>query len=232
MEEQGSVVVNDEMKWLARGPIEIVKKYSGYVVNGVRFHTKKRERCLKTQNSGIVVTVKARSYASSRDKHPKEGEINYYGALTDIIQLDYSGKCKVVLFKCDWVDINRGCKIDNMGMTLINFNYLQHTGNNICDDPFIFASQAKKVFYVENKRQSDWLVVVHAKVRDVYDMGDDQSIDIDKGSEQVIQEINDNDLIRPECDVNDDIIEVAINMDEIFQNNEAGDSEDDGEEAT
>jgi hypothetical protein len=89
LEEQGSVIVTDEIKWLARGPLEIVRNYSGYIVNGVRFHTKKRERCLKTQNSGICVTVKTRSYASSRDKHPKEGEINYYGALTDIIQLDY-----------------------------------------------------------------------------------------------------------------------------------------------
>ena len=68
-------------------------------------------------------------------------------------------------------------------MTLVNFYYLQHIGNDICDDPFIFASQAKKVFYVENKIQNDWLVVVHAKIRDVYDMGDEQSNDIDQGNE-------------------------------------------------
>ena len=87
-----------------------------------------------------------RARQHSSDKNPKEGEIHYYGALTDIIQLDYSGKYKAILLKCDWVDINRGCKIDNFGMILVNFNYLQHTGNDICDDPFVFASQAKKVF--------------------------------------------------------------------------------------
>ncbi|KAK2417364.1 hypothetical protein QL285_039671 [Trifolium repens] len=131
---------------------------------------------------------------------------------------------------CDWVDINRGCKIDNLGLTLVNFNHLQHTGKDICDDPFIFASQAKKVFYVENKRQKDWLVVVHAKVRDVYDLGDGQSNDIDKGNEQVLEEINDNDLIRPEADDSGDIIEVEINMEDIPPNDEEVETEDESEE--
>ena len=101
-------------------------------------------------------------------------------------------------------------------MTLVNFNYLQHTGNDICDDPFVFASQAKKVFYVENKTQNGWLVVVHAKIRDVYDMGDEQSNDTDRGNEHVLQEINHNDLIRPEADDSDDIIEVTIPMENIL----------------
>ncbi|XP_073219724.1 uncharacterized protein [Cicer arietinum] len=299
LEEQGSALVTNDIKWLARGPLETVRKYSVYIINGVRFHTKKRERGLKTQNSGIVVTVKTKSYDSSRDKHPKEGQINYYGALTDIIQLDYSGKYKalllfkrtpvltysvyiingvrfhtkkrerglktqnsgivvtvktksydssrdkhpkegqinyygaltdiiqldysgkykaLLLFKCDWVDINKGCRIDNLGMTLVNFNYLQHTRNDVCDDPFILASQAKKIFYVENRTQNDWFVVVHAKVRDVYDLGDELSNDVDQVNEQVLQDINDNDLIRLEVDDNHDIMEVTISIESILQN--------------
>lgn len=219
MEEQGSILVTDDIKWLSRGPLEKARRYSGYIVDGVRFHTKNRERSLKTQNSGIVVTVKTRSYASSRDKCPREGEINYYGALTDIIQLDYAGRYKVVLFKCDWVDINRGCKTDNFGMTLVNFKCLQHTGDDICDDPFIFASQAKKVFYVENERESDWQVVVHAKIRDVYDLGDEQCNEIEQQEERGLQEINDSDLIRAEVDDNDDdIMEVIINMEDFLKN--------------
>jgi len=55
---------------------------------------------------------------------------------------------------------------------------------------------------------------VHAKVRDVYDLGDLQSNDIDNGNEQVLEGINDNDLIRVEVDDSDDIIEVQINMED------------------
>nr|KYP59337.1 hypothetical protein KK1_014770 [Cajanus cajan] len=217
--QQSSTLVTEDIKLLSRGPLQMARRYSGYIVNGVRFHTKKRERCLKSQNNGIVVTVKTRSYASSRDKHPKEGEINYYGGLTYIIQLDYLGIYKVILFKCDWVDINRGCKTDNFGMTLVNFKCLQHSGDDICDDPFIFASQAKKVFYVENERQSDWLVIVHAKARDIYDLGDEWSNEIEQRKEHDLQEINHNDLIRAEVNDNDDgIMEFIINMEDALQN--------------
>ena len=47
-------------------------------------------------------------------------------------------------------------------------------------------------------------------------MGDEQSNDIDQGNEQVLQEINDNDLIRPKADDSDDIIEVTIPMENIL----------------
>lgn len=48
-----------------------------------------------------------------------------------------------MLFKCDWVDIqkDRGYKEDNYGISLVNFNHLIHTGERINDDPFILSSQ-------------------------------------------------------------------------------------------
>ncbi|OMO94447.1 Transposase, Ptta/En/Spm, plant [Corchorus olitorius] len=39
------------------------------------------------------------------------------------------------------------------------------------DEPFIFASQAKKVFYIKDERDNGWVVVKHAKLRDTFDMG-------------------------------------------------------------
>lgn len=110
MDEEGSRQVTDKLRWLARGPNEVVRRFTGYAINGFRFHTKERERYLKTQNSGVVVKTK-----TSKD------EVNYYGAITDIFQLDYSNNYKVVLFKCDWVDIKKGVKKDKFGTTLVNF---------------------------------------------------------------------------------------------------------------
>ncbi|KAD4887908.1 hypothetical protein E3N88_19980 [Mikania micrantha] len=174
MEEQGDEVT-EELKWLARGPLRSVTRYSGYLVKGYRFHTKNREESLRTQNSGVIVTVEGENYASSRDRRPVHGVINHYGKLNDIIELSYSGQIRVVLFKCDWVDINRGCKIDN-GVTLVNFSYKAHTGASLADDPFVLAAQVDKVFYVKDPKQIGWDVVRHVKVRDVFDMGgvDDQ----------------------------------------------------------
>lgn len=65
MEEQRGEAVTEEIKWLARGPLNIVQQYSGYLVKGYRFHNIKREEFLRTQNSGVVVTVHGASYASS-----------------------------------------------------------------------------------------------------------------------------------------------------------------------
>ncbi|XP_076896149.1 uncharacterized protein LOC143549018 [Bidens hawaiensis] len=39
MEEEGDEVAKD-LKWLARGPLRTVKRHSGYLVKGYRFHTK------------------------------------------------------------------------------------------------------------------------------------------------------------------------------------------------
>lgn len=76
-----------------------------------------------------------------------EGEI-WYGRLVDIFEHNYYGAYKVVVFQCDWVDINssRQIKRGAYGGTCVNFSKLIHTSQRLKDDPFIFSSQAKQVF--------------------------------------------------------------------------------------
>ncbi|GKV36768.1 hypothetical protein SLEP1_g44862 [Rubroshorea leprosula] len=69
-------------------------------------------------------------------------------------------------------DTQRGCKKDEFGFTLVNFNHLSHIGSNPSDDPYIFASQASKVFYIEDAREKDWQLVKHVKVRCAFDLGE------------------------------------------------------------
>ena len=50
------------------------------------------------------------------------------------------------------------------------------------DEPYVLASQASQVFYVEDVRHKDWMVVVKTKPREVFDVGieavdDDEEVD-------------------------------------------------------
>ena len=99
--------------------------------------------------------------------------IAYYGILTDIIKLNYSNKIRHALFKCKWVDVHsrQGYKIDDLGFPLVNFTHLIHVGDELMDEPYVLASKASQVFYVVEKRDKDWFVVVKSKARDVFDAG-------------------------------------------------------------
>jgi len=52
-----------------------------------------------------------------------EDGVNYYGRLSDIIELSYR-EYKVVLFKCVWYDVHHrvGLQKDDFGFTLVNFS--------------------------------------------------------------------------------------------------------------
>ena len=96
----------------------------------------------------------------------------YYGQIVDIIELDYYSECKVVLFRCDWVNVNsRGLKKDKRGFTLLNFSHRIHEGGALKDDPYIFSSQAQQVFYIEDENDKGWEHVIRVKPRDTYRLG-------------------------------------------------------------
>ncbi|RVW20636.1 hypothetical protein CK203_109088 [Vitis vinifera] len=57
---------------------------------------------------------------------------------------------RIPVFKCDWVDNRNGIKADDLGFTLVDFNKTAHKSN-----PFILASQAKQVFYVQDQHVQD-----------------------------------------------------------------------------
>jgi hypothetical protein len=119
----------------------------------------------KSQNNGVCVTI--------------EDGPTYYGKLTRIIEVTYYDLTRYVLFKCDWADIqlNKGYKKDDYGFHLVNFKNLIHTGARITDDPFVLPNQVSQVYYVEDPKNSNWVVAVRTKPRNVYDIGSGESED-------------------------------------------------------
>ncbi|KAL2893666.1 Monocopper oxidase-like protein SKU5 [Bienertia sinuspersici] len=88
-----STVEGKLRKALAGGLSSQATSMKSVFINGYKFDIVDRERCRKTQNSRIMVEADNQEF---------------YGKLKAIYELDYYGSYKVVMFRCDWVDIHKG----------------------------------------------------------------------------------------------------------------------------
>lgn len=151
MLETPDLIRDKEIEALALGPYRTGRRYKKYNMNGWTFRTVTSERGATTQNSGIIVV----------GEHEGGTEpLEYFGRLTDIIELNYSRTARAVLFRCDWVDVRRGVKKDWAGFTKVDFSHLIHTGSEEMHDPFVLAHQAKMVFYVDDESDGKWQTVI------------------------------------------------------------------------
>nr|CAD1838579.1 unnamed protein product [Ananas comosus var. bracteatus] len=137
--KQDNNLIMEDLLSLSRGPTKYVTCYNGYLINGYRFRIEDIDKGLRTQNSGVVVVGDTGSETERRD---------YYGVLTEIIELQYLGGRRVVLFRCNWWDIynkEKGVKIDEYGHISVNCQRLLKT-----NEPFVLANQASQVFYASD----------------------------------------------------------------------------------
>lgn len=109
------------------------------------------------------------SFSGRKDKNPTWGELTYYGELTDIIEVRYTDETKFFLFECNWVDNRTGAKVDNFGFTSVNFSHLLFKENNPTNEPFILASQAEQVIYIEDPIDPEWEVSIKMTSRDTFE---------------------------------------------------------------
>lgn len=123
-------------------------------MHGVNFYTKSHDSVHQYQNSGVSLVAYTMQIASSKDRNPVVGDMIFYGVISEIWELDYTG-FKEAVFKCEWVNNNGGVKVDELGFTLVDLERKGHKEN-----PFILASQAKQVFYVEDPANPKWSCVV------------------------------------------------------------------------
>ena len=163
--------MTEELVCLAKGPLKGARSYEGYVINGFRFHTRRRQRKRKTQNSGIIV--------EGETKHQKK---DFYGVLEEVIALEYNPlksrtSPKVVLFNCKWFDVyneGRGIKRGKFGATLVNITRRLQT-----NEPFALANQIRQIFYVATHHEPQWRVVIKIKIapRNYFDFPSDDDVD-------------------------------------------------------
>ncbi|KAK8557987.1 hypothetical protein V6N13_050337 [Hibiscus sabdariffa] len=88
--------------------------------------------------------------------------------LIDIIELDYCNKNKVFIFKCDWwnVDDKKNGLRTNGDLISVNVSRNWYT----CD-PFVLATQAEQVFYIDDvKNRDNWKIVQKTNHRHIFNV--------------------------------------------------------------
>ena len=141
-----------ELYLLAMKPIRS-RVYSMCTVNGVLFRCERRDKKTTTQNSGVMA-------------HGGGNGVDYYGVLESVVELVYGEDMKVHLFKCRWFDTTpqRGMQTDQYGITSVNTDNTWYE-----DDPFVFATSVKQVFYLDDLvKGHPWKVVNTVHVRNIY----------------------------------------------------------------
>lgn len=90
--------IPDDVRLLALGPRMDARRFKGYLVNGFRFRIKEVDLHRRSQNSGVVLSANVTSFASRKDNNPITVDMNFYGELTDIIELRYSNSLRYTLW--------------------------------------------------------------------------------------------------------------------------------------
>ena len=88
------------------------------------------------------------------DGNHGDNVIDFYGVVTDIFELDYLTQRRVVLFKCEWFDLNSRKSSIHIDGDIISVNVSRTWYEN---DSYVLACQAKHIFYVnDTKLGKNW----------------------------------------------------------------------------
>ena len=152
------------IKDLAKGPLYKVKSFSGYYVNGYKFHTEERGSNSGAMNSGVCIKGSSHSV----------NELEYYGRLQEILELEYPALPikRIVLFKCSWFDpiLNRGTRIHPQ------YKLVDVKSGRVFNkyEPFILAVQSAQVYFASyptlKRNVNDWLAVCKIKARGIVEV--------------------------------------------------------------
>ncbi|KAM3200037.1 hypothetical protein P3L10_032397 [Capsicum annuum] len=158
----------EDLLSLSRGLTKYSTHCNGYIVNRYRFHAKDYDRSLRTQNCGIIVD----------SKNGEDNEMfDYYGVLTDVIELQFIPDKRVILFQCNWFDVHdkiKGIKRDEYDYVSVNSSRFLKT-----NESFVLVDQASQVFYANDNSNKGWHVVKKTQPRDLYEVVKQMDDDVD-----------------------------------------------------
>ncbi|KAF3679796.1 putative nitrate transporter 1.4-like [Capsicum annuum] len=158
----------EDLLSLSRGPTKYSTHCNGYIVNGYRFHVEDYDRSLRTQNCVIVVA----------SKNDEDNEMfDYYGVLTDVMELQFVPDRRVILFRCNWFDMHvkiKGIKRDEYDYVSVNPSRFLKT-----NEPFVLVDQASQVFYSNDNSNKGWHLVRKTQPRDSYEVVKQMDDDVD-----------------------------------------------------
>lgn len=185
--------VPKQLKDLSRGPNTVAKRFSSYVINGYKFQTREHDASHTTQNSGVTLVCETPSFASAKDNNPMTKAVTYFGAINDIIELDYYACFKFVLFNCDWFEVEE----ENFGLTSVHFNKRCSR-----DDPFILASQVHQCFYIQDPFNKDKHYVMDTVPRDLFNMYDGYDVEAEESNQKdPFDQVNNLFVPKDNCEV-------------------------------
>jgi len=194
--------INEELYALASLPDLRLRIFSGCIVDGVRYHTVDRESSRRTQNSGVMV----------EGSHNGE-DIDFYGQLKEVIELQYNSDTNsqrtVVLFKCDWFDTcSKKSRMKNDGY----FKSISHGSCWYKDDALILATQATKVFYLDdNKHGEPWKVVQKFSHRHLWNVNEVENDDKQEGGIDLTYQDDEQEISQVEAHEGSSVDEQSVN---------------------
>ncbi|XP_063941378.1 uncharacterized protein LOC135149567 [Daucus carota subsp. sativus] len=182
--------ISQEIRWLADGPNKDVPTYNGYKMDGITFSTKARDDTRNVQCSGVCVQADT-MVVQVKDQIVEHASPTFYGVIIGIWELDYNN-FRIPIFRCNWIDMNRGTKVDDLGYTLVNLNKL-----GFFNYPFVLAKHVKQVCYIDDPLDKLWSVVLKLPEKNYYEDNDEEnegSVEVELENECFVPNFPDVDL--------------------------------------
>jgi hypothetical protein len=152
--------VSSDLFALAQGPDPRPRTLNRCHINNWLFRTVNNEKTLVTQISGVLVKGEAKG-------------TNWYGVIKRMISLEFPRQKEVILFQRDWFDVplgtstNRGKGYSNDKFRVMDIDTTRH---KFWNEPYILATQAELVFYVNLVNKPGWSSVISMKPRNLFGM--------------------------------------------------------------